>query len=195
MNTSDALYEELVREDQAHLWHPYSAMGGDQPVYPVVSARGVHLTLADGRELIDGMSSWWCAIHGYNHPVLNAAIESQLGDMAHVMFGGLTHPAAVRLAHKLVALTPEPLQSVFFCDSGSVAVEVAMKMALQYWQARSQQDRQQFLTIRGGYHGDTLGAMSVCDPVTGMHTLFSGCAGTATVRRVPGLPFRGTLQG
>ncbi len=174
MNTSDALYEKLVREDQAHLWHPYSAMGGDQPVYPVVSARGVRLTLADGRELIDGMSSWWCAIHGYNHPVLNAAIESQLGEMAHVMFGGLTHPAAVRLAHKLVTLTPDPLQSVFFCDSGSVAVEVAMKMALQYWQARDIPERQQFLSLRGGYHGDTLGAMSVCDPVTGMHTLFRG---------------------
>jgi adenosylmethionine-8-amino-7-oxononanoate aminotransferase len=189
MNTSDALYEALVRKDRAHLWHPYSAMGGDQPVYPVVSARGVRLTLADGRELIDGMSSWWCAIHGYNHPVLNAAIESQLGDMAHVMFGGLTHPPAVRLANKLVALTPEHLQSVFFCDSGSVAVEVAMKMALQYWQARNRPDRQRFLTIRGGYHGDTLGAMSVCDPVTGMHTLFSDVLAQQLFVDAPGCRF------
>ena len=189
MKTNDALYEDLVREDRAHLWHPYSAMGGDQPVYPVVSARGVRLTLADGRELIDGMSSWWCAIHGYNHPLLNAAIESQLGEMAHVMFGGLTHPAAVRLASKLVALTPEPLQSVFFCDSGSVAVEVAMKMALQYWQARGKPDRQQFLTLRGGYHGDTFGAMSVCDPVTGMHALFSGVLAQQLFVDSPGCRF------
>jgi adenosylmethionine-8-amino-7-oxononanoate aminotransferase len=168
------VYEDLLRQDRAHIWHPYSAMGTDQPVYPVVSAQGVRLTLADGHELIDGMSSWWCAIHGYNHPALNAAIEKQLGEMAHVMFGGLTHPAAVSLADKLVAMTPEPLQSVFFCDSGSVSVEVAMKMAIQYWQSCHQPAKQQFLTLRGGYHGDTLGAMSVCDPVTGMHKLFSG---------------------
>jgi adenosylmethionine-8-amino-7-oxononanoate aminotransferase len=171
---TDALYDDLIRRDQAHIWHPYSAMGAEQPVYPVVSAQGVRLKLADGRELIDGMSSWWCAIHGYNHPVLNTALAKQLGKMAHVMFGGLTHPAAVRLADKLVDLTPEPLQSVFFCDSGSVSVEVAMKMAIQYWQAANKPDKQQFLTLRGGYHGDTLGAMSVCDPVTGMHCLFSG---------------------
>ncbi len=189
MNTNNAFYEELVREDRAHLWHPYSAMGGDQSVYPVVSARGVRLTLADGRQLIDGMSSWWCAIHGYNHPVLNAAIESQLGEMAHVMFGGLTHPAAVGLASRLVALTPEPLQSVFFCDSGSVSVEVAMKMALQYWQARGRPDRQQFLTVRGGYHGDTFGAMSVCDPVTGMHTLYSGLLSRQLFAASPGCRF------
>jgi adenosylmethionine-8-amino-7-oxononanoate aminotransferase len=189
MNMSDAAIEELLREDQAHLWHPYSAMGGGQAVYPVVSAQGVRLTLADGRELIDGMSSWWCAIHGYNHPLLNAAITAQLGAMAHVMFGGLTHPAAVSLAGKLVALTPEPLQSVFFCDSGSVAVEVAMKMAVQYWQARGKPDRQQFLTLRGGYHGDTFGAMSVCDPVTGMHTLFSAVLAQQLFADSPGCRF------
>lgn len=163
---------QLLEVDRKHIWHPYAAMG-NQPVWPVVSAQGVYLKLADGRELVDGMSSWWCAIHGYNHPLLNAAIERQLRSMAHVMFGGLTHPPAVELAERLVAITPDPLQNVFFADSGSVAVEVAMKMAIQYWQARGESRRQRFLTIGKGYHGDTLGAMSVCDPINGMHRLFS----------------------
>ena len=167
------LNTSLLQRDRAHIWHPYSAMNSDQPLYPVVSAEGVRLKLQDGRELIDGMSSWWCAIHGYNHPAMNLALGSQLADMAHVMFGGLTHPPAVALAEKLVALTPDALQTVFFSDSGSVAVEVAMKMAIQYWHASGQSGKQHFLTIRGGYHGDTFGAMSVCDPVTGMHGLFS----------------------
>ncbi|MCM8854191.1 MAG: adenosylmethionine--8-amino-7-oxononanoate transaminase [Candidatus Thiodiazotropha sp.] len=165
---------DWIDYDKHHVWHPYSAIGADLPVYPVVSANGVRLKLADGRELIDGMSSWWCAIHGYNHPEMTRAIQHQLETMAHVMFGGLTHQPAAELAKKLIEITPAPLQSVFFADSGSVAVEVAMKMAIQYWHDKHQPDKQRFLTIRKGYHGDTFGAMSLCDPDTGMHHLFSG---------------------
>ncbi|MDI2131808.1 adenosylmethionine--8-amino-7-oxononanoate transaminase [Yinghuangia seranimata] len=166
--------DELVAYDRQHLWHPYAGSLGDAPLFPVVSAEGVRLRLADGRELVDGMASWWSAIHGYNHPVLNAAVRSQVDRMAHVMFGGLTHPPAVELARRLVELTPEPLQRVFLADSGSVSVEVALKMALQFQQARGQRGRTRLVTVRGGYHGDTFGAMSVCDPVGGMHQLWSG---------------------
>jgi adenosylmethionine-8-amino-7-oxononanoate aminotransferase len=140
----------------------------------VVSAEGVRLELADGRELIDGMSSWWCAIHGYRQPALDAAVTSQLGRMAHVMFGGLTHEPAVRLAERLLALAPDRLDAVFFADSGSISVEVAIKMSLQFQRAQGHPDRTRLLTVRGGYHGDTFGAMAVCDPVGGMHNMFTG---------------------
>lgn len=160
--------------DQAHLWHPYASMIDPAPPWPVVSAEGVRLKLADGRELIDGMASWWAVIHGYNHLALNRALEEQLKRMAHVMFGGLTHEPAIALARRLVALTPAPLEKVFFCDSGSVSVEVAIKMAIQYWHAQGRPGKRRLLALRGGYHGDTFAAMSVCDPVTGMHHLFEG---------------------
>ena len=159
--------------DRRHIWHPYTSMTSPLPVYPVVSAHGCELSLAGGEQLVDGMSSWWAAIHGYNHPRLNAAMKAQIDQMSHVMFGGITHPSAVALCRQLVAMTPESLECVFLADSGSVAVEVAMKMALQYWQAKGQ-PRRRFLTFRNGYHGDTFGAMSVCDPQNSMHSLWQG---------------------
>ena len=166
-------WEALLAFDREHVWHPYGALPAGLAPLPVVSAAGVRLKLADGRELIDGMASWWCAIHGYRHPALDRAVVEQLGQMAHVMFGGLTHEPAVRLAERLVALAPEGLERVFFADSGSVSVEVAIKMCLQFQRARRRSRRTRLMTIRGGYHGDTFGAMAVCDPVGGMHGLFA----------------------
>jgi adenosylmethionine-8-amino-7-oxononanoate aminotransferase len=174
MIDSDLHPVELIDLDRLHVWHPYSPMPATVPPLPVVSARGVRLRLADGRELVDGMASWWCAVHGYQHPVLDDAVREQLGRMAHVMFGGLTHEPGIRLAARLVELTPVGLDHVFFVDSGSVAVEVAIKMCLQYWRAQARPERRRLLTVRGGYHGDTFGAMAVCDPVGGMHSLFDG---------------------
>jgi adenosylmethionine-8-amino-7-oxononanoate aminotransferase len=165
---------ELRALDRAHVWHPYGPMPGRTEPYLVESAAGVRLRLADGRELLDGMSSWWAAIHGYRHPVLDAALHEQAGRMSHVMFGGLTHAPAVELAGTLVEITPDGLEHVFLCDSGSVGVEVAIKMALQAQRARGRPDRARLGTWRGGYHGDTFHPMSVCDPVGGMHSLWTG---------------------
>jgi adenosylmethionine-8-amino-7-oxononanoate aminotransferase len=158
--------------DAKHIWHPYSSVKQPGQIHEVVSAQGVYLTLSDGRKVIDGMSSWWSVIHGYNHPELNKVAKQQIDEMAHVMFGGLTHPPAVDLARKLIDITAEPLQYVFFADSGSVAVEVAIKMAIQYWFAQGKIQKQKILTLRNGYHGDTFGAMSVSDPENGMHNMF-----------------------
>src|SRR5687768_11771283 len=165
--TGTASWGDLIARDRAVLWHPYAAVPAALPPVPVVSAAGTRLRLADGRVLIDGMSSWWAAIHGYRHPVLDAAVRDQLDEMAHVMFGGLTHRPAVELAELLVDITPDGLSHVFLCDSGSVSVEVAIKMAIQHWLGRGRPERHRLLTVRAGYHGDTLGAMSVCDPDTG----------------------------
>ncbi|HEJ9662521.1 TPA: adenosylmethionine--8-amino-7-oxononanoate transaminase [Proteus mirabilis] len=159
--------------DLRHIWHPYTSMSNPLPAYPIVSAKGVELTLANGKQLIDGMSSWWATIHGYNHPELNTAVTEQLAAMSHVMFGGITHPPAVALCRKLLAITPTPLECIFLADSGSVAVEVAIKMALQYWQAKGEK-RQRIVALKRGYHGDTFGAMSVCDPDNSMHSLYKG---------------------
>jgi adenosylmethionine-8-amino-7-oxononanoate aminotransferase len=166
--------DELLALDRAHVWHPYAPMPGRIDPLVVTDAEGVRLRLADGRELVDGMASWWSAIHGYRHPVLDDAVRDQIGRMSHVMFGGLTHEPAVQLAKKLVDITPEPLQHVFLADSGSVSVEVAIKMCLQYWRSLGKPAKRRLLTWRRGYHGDTFHPMSVCDPEGGMHSLWAG---------------------
>ena len=167
-------WDRLLALDAERVWHPYGALPAALAPLPVVSAAGVRLRLADGRELIDGMASWWCAIHGYRNPALDEAAREQLGKMAHVMFGGLTHEPAVLLAERLTELAPDGLERVFLADSGSVSVEVAIKLCIQYQRALGRAGRTRLLTVRGGYHGDTTGAMAVCDPVGGMHSLFAG---------------------
>lgn len=169
--------QSLLEFDKNNVWHPYTSMSDPLPSYLVESANGVHINLANGEQLVDGMSSWWSVLHGYNHPRINEAIQTQLAKMSHVMFGGLTHQSAIELCEKLINLTPKGLEKVFLSDSGSVSVEVAIKMALQYQHAKAQCDKKpltktKLLTVSNGYHGDTFAAMSVCDPVTGMHQIF-----------------------
>ena len=171
MGTHD--WRQLLSFDRDHIWHPYAALPPPVAALPVVAASGVRLELADGRKLVDGMASWWTAVHGYRHPVLDAAAHDQLERMAHVMFGGLTHRPAIELAAQLVSIAPAGLDRVFFADSGSVSVEVALKVCLQYQRAQGRPARSRFLALEGGYHGDTFGAMAVCDPVGGMHHLFA----------------------
>ncbi|MEO7079603.1 MAG: adenosylmethionine--8-amino-7-oxononanoate transaminase [Rhodococcus sp. (in: high G+C Gram-positive bacteria)] len=176
---------QILRTDAAHVWHPYGGFPASTTPLVVESAAGVRLRLSDGRELVDGMSSWWAAVHGYRHPVLDAAVRDQLGKMSHVMFGGLTHEPAARLAELLVSITPDGLDKVFFADSGSVSVEVAVKMCIQFWRSRGLPRKSRLLTWRGGYHGDTFAPMSICDPDGGMHTLWTDVLNAQIFAPVP----------
>lgn len=186
MPTTEDLYSHF---DNNHIWHPYNSVPSNLPAFLVGSAEGVRIKLAGGRQLVDGMSSWWSAIHGYNHPKLNDAITRQIKDMAHVMFGGLTHRPAIDLCERLLSMTHKDLDKVFISDSGSVAVEIAIKMAMQYWQARGCKQKQQLMTVASGYHGDTFAAMSVCDPLNGMHHLFTGMLAPQIFADVPACKF------
>ena len=190
----DNIYTDSIAFDKQHIWHPYTSMTNPLPAFLVESANGVTLNLEDGQQLIDGMSSWWAVIHGYNHPALNKAIAKQSEKMAHVMFGGLTHQPAIELCKKLIAMTPESLNKVFLSDSGSVAVEVAMKMAVQYWHSKGESNKSRFLTVKNGYHGDTFAAMSVCDPVNGMHQLFEQSLSKQIFAPSPSIRFDGQWQ-
>jgi adenosylmethionine-8-amino-7-oxononanoate aminotransferase len=189
MNSNEI--DSLLDFDRRHIWHPYTSAISPSPCFMAESAEGVYINLSGGKRVIDGMSSWWAAIHGYNHPYLNEAVRKQQEKMSHVMFGGLTHESAIKLAQKLIDMTPADIQHVFFCDSGSVAVEVAMKMALQYFHARGKPRKCRFVTVRSGYHGDTWNAMSVCDPITGMHSVFGNCLPAQFFADMPAIPFGG----
>jgi adenosylmethionine-8-amino-7-oxononanoate aminotransferase len=178
--------QQVIERDLRHVWHPYASPQPQLAPFVVERAEGCRLHLSDGRELVDGMASWWTAIHGYSHPALVRAAQEQVSHLSHVMFGGLTHEPAVALCERLVALTPESLQRVFLSDSGSVSVEVALKLALQFWQARGRPERRRILTARGGYHGDTFGAMAVSDPQNGMHHLFASVLPEHLFADVPG---------
>ncbi|CAM2009422.1 adenosylmethionine--8-amino-7-oxononanoate transaminase [Acanthopleuribacter pedis] len=188
-STTDTQWRQRLKFDHDHIWHPYTAIGHGPPIFPVVAADGVRLELADGRTLIDGMASWWSVIHGYNHPALTEAMKAQIDRFPHVMFGGLTHEPAIELAKTLTEMLPADLNRVFFADSGSVSVEVAVKMAVQYWLGRDQPQRQKLVTVRRGYHGDTFGAMAVCDPETGMHGWFNQNLTQHHFLPAPPLPF------
>jgi len=186
--------DELLSFDRSHIWHPYTSALHPLTAYEAVRTSGCCIHLRDGSKLVDGMASWWCAIHGYNHPAILSALKKQADIMPHVMFGGLTHAPAVELARKLLDVTPSRLEHVFFADSGSISVEVAVKMALQYQQAAGDKNKTRLLTVRGGYHGDSLGAMSVCDPEGGMHALFSGILPRQLFAPRPSCPFDGTYD-